>query len=217
VCDQDIGGSIGGFPHAVSQSQGSNLKVWTSAEGASIGVTSSVTPAMDTSTALTAGAGGAGSSLLLSPNSRPLTGGLAGSPQLLPPQTISLQPKDAEHNEAMNTTSFHPPISHSCSPNPTNINDLDYSTYIDDIAMIVGGSAQHVEEMLIRAALKFQIEIVNKRKLKLSVKSTIVANDLKLAHRIAKELALYGITILVATSHRDLGIDFGLGHSGCGM
>ena len=74
--------------------------------------------------------------------------------------------------------------------------------------MIVGGSAEHVQDMLVSATLKFHVEIIGKRKLRLSVKSTIVSNDLKLAHSIATELATHGITILVAASHRDVGVEF---------
>ena len=135
--------------------------------------------------------------------------------------TTSHQPNDADSNKAASstptstqpTTNEGPPSGDHVQPNKQKIknnplHDLDYSTYIDDVAMIVGGSAEHIQDMLVSATLKFQVEIIGKRKLKLSVKNTIVANDLKLAHSIAKELAAHGITILVAASHRDVGIEF---------
>ena len=50
-----------------------------------------------------------------------------------------------------------------------------------------------------------------KRKFRLSHKSAIVANDRKVAYRVAKELANYGIYVQVCDSTRDVGVIFTAG------
>ena len=194
-------------------------KVCSVAEGAITGASFSAMRTMDSATARVAGDGGEGSSL------PPPYGGAAGEPHLekMHHTTTSHQQKDADSNEATSSACIstqHPSLNEGLAPNSEHVHasrqklrknshkDSDYSTYIDDVAMIVGGTAEHIQDLLVSATLKFQVETIGKRKRKLSVKSTIVANDLKLAHRIAKELATHDITILVAASHRDVGVEF---------
>ena len=110
--------------------------------------------------------------------------------------------------EVLLATAFRRARQHTANGSRGKISDLNYSTYIDDVAMIAGGEAAYVQDILVLAAIKFKAQVIDKRKLKLSVKSTVVSNDLKLAHRIAKELADHGITVLVAKSHREVGIEF---------
>ena len=54
----------------------------------------------------------------------------------------------------------------------------------------------------------FSSKLVVRRKFQLSEKSAVVSNDTKLAARVAKELASFGIFVQVARSTRDLGVMF---------
>ena len=88
-----------------------------------------------------------------------------------------------------------------------------YKTYVDDVANISVGYAPKVQEAMVQCALAFNSLIVVKRKFRMSPKSAIVASDKKLAYRVSKELASYGIHVQVCDSTRDVGVMFTAGVS----
>ena len=73
------------------------------------------------------------------------------------------------------------------------------------------GYGPDVQDAVVRCALQFHTSIVVKRKFKLSGKSAIVSSVVKLAHRVAKELSQYGMSVQVSRSVRDVGVMFTAG------
>ena len=86
-----------------------------------------------------------------------------------------------------------------------------FKTYVDDCSNVAAGCGPEVEEVIVQCALAFNSQIVVKRKFKLSPKSAIVSSDHKLACRVAKELADYGMCVQAAHSTRDVGVLFTAG------
>ena len=70
-----------------------------------------------------------------------------------------------------------------------------------------------MQAAIVDCALAFNKLVVVKRKFRLSPKSAIVSNDKKLAVRVQKELAEYGMHVQVCTSTRDVGVMFTAGKS----
>ena len=86
-----------------------------------------------------------------------------------------------------------------------------YKTYADDVSNVSAGYSPDVQTAIVECALAFNTLIVVKRKFKLSSKSAILANDKKLAGRVAAELAEYGMVVQVADSTRDVSVMFTAG------
>ena len=64
---------------------------------------------------------------------------------------------------------------------------------MDDVVSISAGAGPDVQNMIVSVALAFRKQLIVKRKFVLSPKSAVVASDIKLARRVADELASYGI------------------------
>ena len=86
-----------------------------------------------------------------------------------------------------------------------------FKTYVDDVSNVAAGYGPDVQNAIVQCALAFNSQIVVKRKFRLSAKSAVVASDQKLASRVAKELADYGMCVQVAHSTRDVGVLFTAG------
>ena len=81
-----------------------------------------------------------------------------------------------------------------------------YRTYVGDVSNVSSGCGPDVQDEVVRRALSFNYSIVIKRKFTLSPKSAAVASDIRLANRMAKELASHGIQVQVANSTQDDGV-----------
>jgi len=86
-----------------------------------------------------------------------------------------------------------------------------YKTYVDDVNNVEAGYGPDVQAAVVECALAFNTKIVVKRKFRLSPKSGIVSNDKKLALRVQKELAEFGMHVQVCLSTRDVGVMFTAG------